>query len=350
MDYTIARIMPIERTAPPHVVKLVRCALAFTSLQYPALEPLDRVLVSSLIVSRVFERARLEAGSQLDLRVVVGCWNQALDLMIRADKALAVKAGLLSRLTVSIADWQHTFDRRVTSWVDGLAELPHPTNLVEVDRLDARRQALVKVGARIAHERISDSRRILSRLKQGLREVAVRRGQSTKAWNANFDPATLPVELWMLLNARPDVERLIKVESDHRLCLGTHAVRDSQSQAKDRSESDAVNLEDALEEDGVTRHDTVVVPEAPDAARFAAMLECASAVGAYRQAELQAARPGSARKAVLESLPDLQSQTLSLQDLAARVGMAPSSLADARKIVLAEIDRLPAVRALQGPI
>ncbi len=346
MDYAIARIEPIERTAPPHVVKLVRCALTFTSMEYPALEPIDQALVSSLIVSCVFEHARFEAGTQLDIGVVVGCWNQALDLVIRADKALAVKAGLLSRLTVTIADWQHTFDRRVAAWVDELAELSHPSNQVEIDRLDARRKALVDIGARIAHHRISESGRLLSRLKEGLRAAAERRGESTKAWDANFDPAALPVEIWMLLNNGPGVERLLKVESDRRLCFGTRAVRDSQSRAKDPSASNAEHLDDPLDAGGVTLHEVLGDPHAPDAARFAAVRECSSAVGAYRHDELKAARPGSARHAVLESLHDLQSQTLSIKDLAARVGLAKASLSEARTTVLAELSMLPAVRAL----
>jgi hypothetical protein len=298
-----------------------------------------------MIVARKLERARLQRGKQLTLPPVVRCWNDALDLVLRADKSLAVAAGLLGRLAYTQLDWQDVIDSRVTRWFNEYFKLPTPSNKTAIQRLDPRRKALREVGVLLATQRVVEWKALAKSLKWGLRDRARRRGESMREWDREFDPDGLPAELWNLVNEAPNIEKHLMVEEDARFSCGSHAVRDAGSQAKDRSRGPIVHLDEPLrEEGGQTLRDFLPDLGAPDVVSLAAREEASEAIEAYRAAELERARPGSARRAVLENLHDLLDGEVHMQDIAAAAGLGAPALCEARAAVIAEMRRLPAVR------
>jgi acyl-CoA reductase-like NAD-dependent aldehyde dehydrogenase len=99
-----------------------------------------------------------------------------------------------------------------------------------------------------------------------------------------------------------------------------------------------------VERAGQTLHDFLPDLGAPDVVSLAASDETSKAIEAYRAAELERARPGSARRAVLENLHDLLDGEVHMKDVAATAGLGAPALCEARASVIAEIRRLPAVR------
>ncbi len=356
MSNATQKDQPQERVALAPYIEATKVVIGFVRSLHTALTPIDRFMIGTLFVCGRLERQRLSRNQQVDPKQLLECWYMAWHVMALADPALALEAGIRSRLFYPEVDLKFATAKLVNRWVDEYVSLPSQCEHEACDRCDPRQLVLIELRCQLSNQRIVPFKKFYGRFKQGIVLAALDRGERPDENDPDLEPLAQWADVRMVLAEAEKAEtdavlKLLYVEWDGRIGFGAHAVRDTQDTARTALKERTYSLDAPFETDGsdsevITLEDKGAKERKRDPSVRDERRATRRGLREYVRRELPGARRPSARRGLLEHLLFLSMRRTTMRAVSRKTGYSESTLSEAYEVIRQELAGLGLLRAL----